>query len=225
MADFRPFSPCWGDISFTEAPRTTARCYAGAIFLSCSPSGRHREPAGVEGAARRGAWPRRRWAAGPDRATHWHKPRPIGGRREAWGLAAVPVGDGRARAGNTQTPRPIGGRRGACGAWPDNESTRRAKLAARTASGRVGHAAAGDLSGQQATTTGRPPPTGTHSGPAHQGRPRGAWNTSGATSNTGNQAISGSQAPSGSPTWQQHPSARAGSRNRRQPTRGPRPRQ
>ena len=50
MADFRPFSPRWGDISFTEAPQTTARCYAGAIFLSYSPSGRHREPAGVEGA-------------------------------------------------------------------------------------------------------------------------------------------------------------------------------
>ena len=70
MADFRPFSPRWGDISFTEAPQTTARCYAGAIFLSYSPSGRHREPAGVEGAARHGAWPRCRWAAaGPGRAS------------------------------------------------------------------------------------------------------------------------------------------------------------
>ena len=38
MADFRPFSPRWGDISFTEAPQTTARCYAEAIFLSYSPS-------------------------------------------------------------------------------------------------------------------------------------------------------------------------------------------
>ena len=70
MADFRPFSPRWGDISFTEAPQTTARCYAGVIFLSYSPSGRHREPAGVEGAARHGAWPRCRWAAaGPGRAS------------------------------------------------------------------------------------------------------------------------------------------------------------
>ena len=33
--------------------------------------------------------------------------------------------------------RPIGGRRGACGAWPGFETTRRAKLAARTASGRA----------------------------------------------------------------------------------------
>ena len=78
MADFRPFSPRWGDISFTEAPQTTARCYAGVIFLSYSPSGRHREPAGVEGAARHGAWPRRRWAvAGPGRGT--------GGRRQGQG--------------------------------------------------------------------------------------------------------------------------------------------
>ena len=70
MADFRPFSPRWGDISFTEAPQTTARCYAGVIFLSYSPSGRHREPAGVEGAARHGAWLRCRWAAaGPGRAS------------------------------------------------------------------------------------------------------------------------------------------------------------
>ena len=45
-------------------------------------------------------------------------------------------------------PRPIGGRRGACGAWPGFETTRRAKLAARTASGRAGHAAAGDQAGR-----------------------------------------------------------------------------
>ena len=78
MADFRPFSPRWGDISFTEAPQTTARCYAGVIFLSYSPSGRHREPAGVEGAARHGAWPRRRWAvAEPGRGA--------GGRRQGQG--------------------------------------------------------------------------------------------------------------------------------------------
>ena len=41
--------------------------------------------------------------------------------------------------------RPIGGRREACGAWPGFETTRRAKLAARTASGRAGLAAVGDL--------------------------------------------------------------------------------
>ena len=48
------------------------------------------------------------------------------------GLAAVPVGGG--------------------GAWPGFETTRRAKLAARTASGRAGLAAAGD---QAATQSGR----------------------------------------------------------------------
>ena len=113
MADFRPFSPRWGDISFTEAPQTTARCYAGAIFLSYSPSGRHREPAGVEGAARHGAWPRCRWAAaGPGRASRRcaapiSTPGPTGlegaggtrgpgcGARGRWrGLAAAPVGGG-----------------------------------------------------------------------------------------------------------------------------------
>ena len=75
------------------------------------------------------------------------------------GLAAVPVGGGGAWPGNTQAPRPIGGRREACGAWPGFEPTRRAKLAARTASGRAGLAAAGDLSGQQATRS-RPAPQG-----------------------------------------------------------------
>ena len=52
------------------------------------------------------------------------------------GLAAVPV-RGRARERTHPKPRPIGGRRGACGAWPGFETTRRAKLAARTASGRT----------------------------------------------------------------------------------------
>ena len=104
MADFRPFSPRWGDISFTEAPQTTARCYAGAIFLSYSPSGRHREPAGVEGAARHGAWPRCRWAvAGPGRASArpHTKCRRCGGRRRVR----------RARAGfEIDTSEPSGSR-------------------------------------------------------------------------------------------------------------------
>ena len=43
--------------------------------------------------------------------------------------------------------RPIGGCREACWAWPGFEPTRRAKLAARTASGRAGLASAGDLAG------------------------------------------------------------------------------
>ena len=78
MPNFRPFSACWGDISFTQAPHTTTRCYAGAIFLSCNPPG----------APRRGGHRRNR------------------AHLETQSLAAVPVGGG--------------------GAWPDNESTRRA---------------------------------------------------------------------------------------------------
>ena len=64
------------------------------------------------------------------------------------GLAAVPVGGGGAREHTRPMPRPIGGRRGACGAWPDNESTRPPKLAARAASRRAGPAAAGDQAGE-----------------------------------------------------------------------------
>ena len=109
MADFRPFSPRWGDISFTEAPQTTARCYAGVIFLSYSPSGRHREPAGVEGAARHGAWPRCRWAAaGPGRASarpHTKCRRCRGRRsiRRAW-LRCRWVAAGPGRASRSTTP-------------------------------------------------------------------------------------------------------------------------
>ena len=61
-------------------------------------------------------------------------------------------------------PRPIGGRRGACGAWPGFETTRRAELAARTARGRAGHAAAGPDGAQntngQANRPYSPPPPG-----------------------------------------------------------------
>ena len=109
------------------------------------------------------------------------------------GLAAVPVGGGRARAAtHERQARPIGGRRGACGAWPGFETTRRAKLAARTARGRAGHAAAGNQAersnaehpaGRSNTGDQEAPPTGTHSGKAQRAaRPDGARNTDGATS-------------------------------------------
>ena len=180
MADFRPFSPRWGDISFTEAPQTTARCYAGVIFLSYSPSGRHREPAGVEGAARHGAWPRCRWAAaGPGRASRRcaapiSTPGPTGlegagvsggpgcGARGRWrGLAAAPVGGG--------------------GAWPrrrwaaagPGRASRSATPSRRLACGDLagGPPPTGTLSGQAhrtGSTAGGPPPTGTPSSPAQQ---------------------------------------------------------
>ena len=52
-------------------------------------------------------------------------------------LRILPRGMRRQAQGQRTKPRPIGGRRGACGAWPGFEPTRRAKLAARTASGRA----------------------------------------------------------------------------------------
>ena len=109
-------------------------------------------------------------AAGPGRTTHSDKPRRCGGHREACG----------AWPDNTQAPRPIGGRREACGAWPGFEPTRRAKLAARTASGRAGRAAAGDLSGQQTTSI----KTAAHEHtkqPGPKAGPDGARNTSDTT--------------------------------------------
>ena len=145
-------------------------------------------------------------------ATHRHTQRPgttgVEGAGGPVGLAAVPVGGGRA--------------------WPDNEPTRRAKLAARTAHGRVathrhtqrpgttgvegaggtgGHGrasrsttpsrrlACGDLAGgrarrrtehqrrrKQHKQEGRRPRA--HQAARPNNTPRGARNTSGATSNT-----------------------------------------
>ena len=139
MADFRPFSPRWGDISFTEAPQTTARCYAGAIFLSYSPSGRHREPAGVEG-------------AGGTRG-------PGCGARGRWrGLAGLRA-DAPSHTSATRR-RWCGGRRRIRRAWlrcpwavagPGRASSRRAERSSRR--------------GRRA---GGPPPTGTPSSPAQQ---------------------------------------------------------
>ena len=61
--------------------------------------------------------------------------RPTGGwLRRRWAVA-----------GPGSTSRPTGGWREACGAWPGFETTRRAKLVARTASGRAGLAPHGGL--------------------------------------------------------------------------------
>ena len=110
----------------------------------------HQQPSatGVEGAggtrghgraAKRGAWPRCRWAvAGPGRASRSTTP----SRRLACGdLAGGPPPTG-THSGPAHQGKPRGGR---------NTS---------------GHA-------------GGPPPTGTPSSPAHQGKPRGGRNTSG----------------------------------------------
>ena len=104
---------------------------------------------------------------------------------------------------------PVGG----CGAWPGFEATRRAtrqhtrphrcggrrrdrghgRVSRRGAWPRCRWAVAGPGRASRSTTPSRrlacgdlaggPPPTGTHSGPDHQGKPRGARNTRGATSN------------------------------------------
>ena len=120
-----------------------------------------------------GAGPRCRWvAAGPGRASRRRaRPHPSDQAPPVWRAPEGPEGTGGLRgaapnevrppslAGGRalrrpehqrhHKPRPIGGRREACGAWPGFETTRRAKLAARTASGRAGHAAAGDQASQQ----------------------------------------------------------------------------
>ena len=61
---------------------------------------------------------------------------PLGGRwlRCRWAVA-----------GPGSTSRPTGGWREACWAWPGFETTRRAKLVARTASGRAGLAPPGSV--------------------------------------------------------------------------------
>ena len=182
MADFRPFSPRWGDISFTEAPQTTARCYAGAIFLSYSPSGRHREPAGVEGAGVSGgpgcgARGRRQGQGGPrdDAPRLLAHQAPLLWRVPEYpeGLAAVPVGGGGAWPGfgttAHQVPPVWRAPEGPEGQGGPRDRPLRAKLACGDLAG--GPPPTGTLSGQAhrtGSTAGGPPPTGTPSSPAQQ---------------------------------------------------------
>ena len=121
------------------------------------------------------------------RQTHASAPahRCEGCRSDRRARAAVPVGGGRARAGNIQTPRPIGGRCEACGAWPDVETTHRAGAAGVKGAGGTGgpgRGAGGRRQGQGGPRdrplravrlacgdlAGGPPPTSTHSGQAHR---------------------------------------------------------
>ena len=170
MADFRPFSPCWGDISFTEVPRTTARCYAGAIFLS-------RSPFGATARARDVAWPRCPRVAGPGRTT----------RRRTEPHASTPGPTGVEGAGGTGgICRSAGGRwrglAGLRGDAPSHTSAHQVPLVWRAPEGwrarlRCPWAAAepGRASRRRAERSslrGRlavgPPPTGTPSSPAQQ---------------------------------------------------------
>ena len=122
---------------------------------------------------------------------------------------------GRRQGQNKHThtkPHPIGGHRVACGArprcrraaaWPEQAHAHQAPPDWRPPRGLRGQAAvpeaaAGPGRASRSTTPSRrlacgdlaggPPPTGTHSGPAHQGKPHGARNTRGSTSNAGDQA-------------------------------------
>ena len=128
--------------SLTRKPRRTLSAWL-RCQLAATPG-----PTGVEGVG--GSW-------------HGHSQRrPIGGRREACGAwpghsQRRPIGDRREACGawpDHSQRRPVGGRREACGAWPGFETTRRAKLAARTASGRAGLAAAGDLAASRTKSGG-----------------------------------------------------------------------
>ena len=94
------------------------------------------ESCGMEGPGR-GAGGRQRGLAGQhtDTATDWRPPRGLRGLAGLRGGAPNEVrspslagGRGLRRPEHQRhhKPRPIGGRREACGAWPDNESTRRA---------------------------------------------------------------------------------------------------
>ena len=78
-------------------------------------------------------------------------------------------------------PHPIGGHRVACGARPRCRRAAAGPGRASRSTTPSRRLACGDLAGG-------PPPTGTHSGPALQGRPHGARNTRGSTSNAGDQA-------------------------------------
>ena len=129
---------------------------------------------------------RRPWAAaGPGHATHRH-PRPIGGRREAcgawpdneptrrahisdhapqvWrapeGLAAAPVGGGRAWPGNTQTPptdwRPPRSLRGLAGLRDDAPSDARGADGERAGRPRGGRRSVGATSSPAPRSTTRP---------------------------------------------------------------------
>ena len=116
-------------------------------------------PAGVEGAGGTGGPDRGAGGRRPSLSTHKRQARPIGG-------AARPAGPGRTSHRHPDrleaAARPAGPGRGAGGRWQGLAGLRDRPLRAQLA--------CGDLAGG-------PPPTGTHSGPVQQNRPRGgrAW--------------------------------------------------
>ena len=167
MADFRPFSPCWGDLSFTEAPRTTARCYAGAIFLSRSPFGATARARGV-------AWPRCPRVAGPGQTT----------RRRTEPHASTPGPTGVEGAGGTGgICRSAGGRwRGLAGLRPNAPSHTPVHQAPPVWRAPEGPEGTGGLRDRPLRAAGSRVAISRAAGPS------GARNTSGATSNTINDS-------------------------------------
>ena len=161
------------------APGTPAAPQATSSIANsgCGGRGRRRGQAGQRDDA-----PRRRRCGGHRRD-----------RRVQEGLAAVPVGGGRASPSDTSAA----GVEGAGG------------------TGGHGRGAGGWRQGQGGPRDRPLRAAGSRVAISRAAGPDGARNTSGAASTAGNQAISGSRAPSGSPTRRQHPSARAGAPNRR----------
>ena len=242
MPNFRPFSACWGDISFTQAPQRPHGATQGRYFFHATPGSTPgvADTGGTEHTSRRKARPRCSWAtAGPGRTTsrrtehtsatrhHW-----CGGRRRVRRARAgfeidhsepqARVWRSRGRPGPTAPGTPAEPQatssfaNSGCAAGVEGTGgtggCKRAWLRRPWAVAGPGRASSrrAERSSQRGRLAGGPPPTGAQSSPAPQGAAQ--------------QAISGSRAPSGSPTLRQHPSARAGAPNRRQPARGPRPR-
>ena len=207
----------WGDISFRTRPRrpieppilthrSRDQQTGGTGVMGTEGHGRGRGAGGRQHGQNKhtrpkphpigghrvacGARPRcRRAAAGPGQTTSQRTEQHQRPGTTGVEAAAGPAGPGRGAGGrqhgqnkHTHTkPHPIGGHRVACGARPRCRRAAAGPGRASRSTTPSRRLACGDLAGG-------PPPTGTHSGPAHQGKPHGARNTRGSTSNAGDQA-------------------------------------
>ena len=154
----RPAAAPIGGIALHEGS-TRRRHAASRLRVVQNP---HRFPCG-EQRRRRRAWLRCPWAAaGPGRTTS----------RRAEPHVSTPGPTGVEGAGGTGGHGRVSRR----GAWPRCRWAVAGPGRASRSTTPSRRLACGDLAGG-------PPPTGTHSGPDHQGKPRGARNTRGATSN------------------------------------------
>ena len=112
-------------------------------------------------------------------------------RKPSEGTAAVPVGDGGATPPVWRPPRGLQGLDGLRDDTPTTHSTAGA-AGVEAAAGPAGPGRASRRHAERSSRRGRraggTPPTGTHSGPAQHGRPRGGRRSVMATSNAGHQA-------------------------------------